>query len=51
MLSYPYNQNYLGDDCPLTAVDTSSQAVFTVRAADFCDGQRALVIEVFGPFT
>lgn len=41
------NQLYTGDDCPLTSIDTTSQAVFTVRAADYCDGQRALIIEVW----
>jgi hypothetical protein len=37
---------YSGIDCPLGAggIDTSTQARFTVRAADYCDGQRALVI-------
>ena len=35
---------YSGSDCPLFAPDTSSSASFTVLAADYCDGQRALVI-------
>jgi hypothetical protein len=39
------NAQYSGNDCPLAGgTDTTSQASFTVRAADYCDGQRALVI-------
>lgn len=40
------NNQYIGNDCPLPTLDTSSSASFTVRAADYCDGQRALVIQV-----
>jgi hypothetical protein len=38
------NAQYSGTDCPLQGEDTTSSASFTVRAADYCDGQRALVI-------
>lgn len=38
------NARYLASDCPLRAPDTTSRAEFTVKTADFCDGQRAHVI-------
>lgn len=39
------NEQHVGSDCPLGyTVDTTTSASFSVVAADFCDGQRALVI-------
>ena len=35
---------YNAGDCPLTEWDNSSSITLTIRAAKFCDGDRALVI-------